>query len=72
MIIVNLPPNKSFSSPLEIKMQYPSNWKVEGFRDSLRLFSSKEDTNDKYIQTINLFTYPNMSLNQAVESLTNY
>jgi hypothetical protein len=53
-------------------MQYPSNWKVEGFRDSLRLISSKEDTNDKYIQTINLFTYPNMSLNQAVDSLTNY
>jgi hypothetical protein len=60
------------NSTLGIKMQYPSNWKVEGFRDSLRFVSSKEDTNDKYIQTIDLFTYPNMSLNQAVDSLTNY
>lgn len=60
------------NSTLGIKMQHPSNWKVEGFRDSLRFVSSKEDTNDKYIQAIDLFTYPNMSLNQAVDSLTNY
>ena len=53
-------------------MQYPSNWKIEGLRDSLRFVSSKEDTNDRYIQTIDLFTYPNMSLNQAVDSLSNY
>ena len=60
------------NSTLGIKMQYPSNWKIEGFGDTLRFVSSKEDTNDKYIQTIDLFTYPNMSLNQAVDSLTNY
>jgi hypothetical protein len=60
------------NSTLGIKMKYPSNWKIEGLGDSLRFISSKEDTNDKYIQTIDLFTYPNMSLNQAVDSLTNY
>jgi hypothetical protein len=60
------------NSTLGIKMQYPSNWKVEGFADRVRFVSPKEDTNDKYVQTIDLFTYPSMSLNQAVESLTNY
>ena len=60
------------NSTLGIKMQYPSNWKIEGFTDSVRFVSPKEDTNDKYIQTIDLFTYPNMSLNQAVDSLSNY
>jgi hypothetical protein len=60
------------NSTLGIKMQYPSNWKVEGFADRVRFVSPKEDTNDKYAQSINLFTYPPMSLNQAVESLTKY
>jgi hypothetical protein len=55
-----------------IKMQYPSNWKVVGFTDRVRFVSPKEDTNDKYLQTIDLFTYPATSLNQAIESLANY
>lgn len=60
------------NSTLEIKTQYPSNWKVEGLTDSVRFISPKEDTNDNYIQTVDLFTYPSISLNQAVESLSIY
>jgi hypothetical protein len=60
------------NSTLGIKAQYPFNWKVEGFTDSVGFLSPKEDTNDKYAQRIDLFTYPSMSLNKAVESLTNY
>jgi hypothetical protein len=60
------------NSTFGIKMQYPSNWKAQGFRDSVRFVSPKEGAGDNYIQTIDLFTYPVMPPIQAVENLTNY
>lgn len=55
-----------------IRILYPSNWEKIESADSVRFVSPKEDMNDKYLQRIDLFTYPSMSLNQATESLTNY
>ena len=60
------------NSTLGISILYPSNWEKIESADSVRFVSSKEDMNDKYLQRIDLFTYPSMSLNQAIESLTNY
>jgi hypothetical protein len=60
------------NSTLGIRILYPSNWEKIQSADSIRFVSSKEDKNDKYLQRIDLFTYPLMSLNQATESLTNY
>ena len=56
-----------------IRILYPSNWEKIESADSVRFVSPKEDMNDKYLQRIDLFTYPSsMSLNQAIESLTKY
>jgi hypothetical protein len=60
------------NSTLGIRILYPSNWEKIESADSVRFVSPKEDMNDKYPQRIDLFTYPSMSLNQAIESLTNY
>jgi hypothetical protein len=62
------------NSKLGIKMLYPAGWekKEEPSGDSVRFFSPLEDNNDSYIQTIDLFTYPSLSVNEATNSLTKY
>jgi hypothetical protein len=62
------------NSGFRIRMLYPTGWeKREDLNTgSVRFVSPREDKDDKYLQTIDLFTYPSMSLNQATESLTNY
>ena len=41
-----------------IRILYPSNWEKIESADSVRFVSPKEDMNDKYLQRIDLFTYP--------------
>jgi len=62
------------NSGFAIRMLYPAGWekKEDLNTESVRFVSPREDKDDKYLQTIDLFTYPSMSLNQATESLTNY
>jgi hypothetical protein len=62
------------NSKLGIKMFYPAEWekKEESTGDSVRFFSPREDNNDSYIQTVDLFSYPSLSMDQATKSLTNY
>jgi hypothetical protein len=62
------------NSKLGIKVSYPAGWekKEEPTGDSVRFFSPREDNNDSYIQTIDLFSYPSISMDQATKSLTNY
>ena len=62
------------NSGFGIKLLYPAGWeKKENLNtESIRFVSPREDKDDKYLQTIDLFAYPSMSMNQATESLTNY
>jgi hypothetical protein len=62
------------NSKLGIKLSYPAGWekKEEPTGDSVRFFSAREDNNDSYIRTIDLFSYPSVSVDQATKSLTNY
>ena len=62
------------NSGFGIKLLYPAGWekKEDLNTESVRFVSPREDKDDKYLQTIDLFTYPSMSMNQATESLTNY
>ena len=55
-------------------MLYPVGWekKEDLNTESVRFVSPREDKDDKYLQTIDLFIYPSMSLNQATESLKSY
>ena len=62
------------NSGFAIRMLYPAGWekKEDLNTESVRFVSPREDKDDKYLQTIDLFIYPSMSLNQATESLTSY
>jgi len=62
------------NSGFGISLLYPAGWekKEDLNTESVRFVSPREDKDDKYLQTIDLFTYPSMSMNQATESLTNY
>jgi len=62
------------NSGFGIKLLYPAGWekKEDLNTESVRFVSPREDKDDKYLQTIDLFAYPSMSMNQATESLTNY
>ena len=62
------------NSGFAIRMLYPAGWekKEDLNTESVRFVSPREDKDDKYLQTIDLFIYPSMSLNQATESLKSY
>jgi len=62
------------NSGFAIRMLYPVGWekKEDLNTESVRFVSPREDKDDKYLQTIDLFIYPSMSLNQATESLKSY
>jgi hypothetical protein len=62
------------NSGFGISLLYPAGWekKEDLTTESVRFVPPREDKDDKYLQTIDLFTYPSMSMNQATESLTNY
>ena len=62
------------NSGFAIRMLYPAGWekKEDLNTESVRFVSPREDKEDKYLQTIDLFIYPSMSLNQATESLKSY
>lgn len=62
------------NSGFGIRLLSPAGWeKKENLNtESVRFVSPREDKDDKYLQTIDLFTYPSMPMNQATESLTNY
>jgi hypothetical protein len=62
------------NSKLGIKMFYPAGWqkKEEPTGDSVRFSSPREGNNDSYIRSIDLFSYPSVSVEQATKSLTNY
>ena len=62
------------NSGFAIRMLYPAGWekKEDLNTESVRFVSPREDKEDKYLQTIDLFIYPSMSLNEATESLTSY
>ncbi|HEX5975943.1 MAG TPA: hypothetical protein VFY68_01635, partial [Nitrososphaeraceae archaeon] len=62
------------NSGFGIRLLYPAGWekKEDLNTESVRFVSPREDKDDKYLQTIDLFAYPSMSMNQATESLTNY
>jgi hypothetical protein len=62
------------NSKLGIKLLYPDRWEKEENlgADRVTLISPREDENDLYLQTIDLFVYPSMSVNQTTQSLTNY
>jgi hypothetical protein len=70
----NTGPQLYDNSKLGIKMLYPAGWekKEEPSGESVRFFSPREDNNDSYIQTIDLFTYPSLSVNEATNALTKY
>jgi hypothetical protein len=62
------------NSGFGIGLLYPAGWekKEDLNTESVRFVSPREDKDDKYLQTINLFIYPSMSTKEATESLTNY
>jgi hypothetical protein len=62
------------NSKLGIKLLYPDRWEKEEnlSADRVTFISPREDENDLYLQTIDLFAYPSMSVNQTTQSLTNY
>jgi len=62
------------NSKMGIKLLYPDKWEKEEnlSADRVKFISPREDKNDLYLQTIDLFAYPSMSVNQTTQSLTNY
>ena len=62
------------NSRFGIRLLSPAGWekKEDLNTESVRFVSPREDKDDKYLQTIDLFTYPSMPMNQATESLTTY
>jgi len=62
------------NSGFGISLLSPAGWekKEDLSTESVRFVSPREDKDDTYLQTIDLFTYPSMPMNQATESLTNY
>jgi hypothetical protein len=62
------------NSKLGIKMLYPTGWetKEEPSGDTVRFFAYQDGNNESYIRSVDLFSYPSVSLDQATDSLTKY
>lgn len=62
------------NSDFGIKMLYPAGWqhREDPNTEGVRFTFPQDDKNDTYVRTIDLFTYPSMSMNEATDSLTSY
>jgi hypothetical protein len=62
------------NSDFGIEILYPTGWqhKEDPNTEGVRFTPPRDERNDTYVRTIDLFTYPSMSLNEAKDSLTSY